>query len=474
MRSNKRSYKRPCKRPCKRMHRRRSRKFGSCSWKLTKKFPIDIVNQSPNQSPNQGPNQTSDNPCSMKVVDLITTYINLGWSELTGIFGKKTAKEKTIRGIIDEDLLRMLGAIRAYILRSTFDCINNDPNMFLLPIGSTNITSDYDVNVIGINAPKVLFAMFEDFLNKYHKTLPYSFDSNLYCTGIFLMPDLSKNSNNFFPGFKIFKYFEKTIKKQCFTFEPESKEFKKKTLTYACLKLAENGINTYLKDFINNAHELKKDLDQILNEELKKNSEKDLGKNLDIYCRYKLQCSNAEDFYSGIYGGPGKDSGKDSEKIFKGLSYAKCFAIEPYYTQCSINAIVLDLQNPQNLKFTEISYICAAIENIGDFYHHVSSDVSSGSPIKGTLLKYSKNIYRIVYCLEKAGIFKGDLGNLWTKQSDYIKKIVDKRSDISSADSIDFSPMGYDGHSSIQKYVDDTCDKYLLMIQESSFIKSLD
>ena len=52
--------------------------------------------------------------------------------------------------------------------------------------GSKNLTSDYDLTIIGLNAPNIIWKMFIYFLKKYNFTATYILDVNLYCNGMYL------------------------------------------------------------------------------------------------------------------------------------------------------------------------------------------------------------------------------------------------------------------------------------------------
>ena len=59
-----------------------------------------------------------------------------------------------------ELVLEMLGSIRKFTVDKLFKCQNDIVNNVYKAFGSTNVTSDYDLTLIGAKAPQILWKMF--------------------------------------------------------------------------------------------------------------------------------------------------------------------------------------------------------------------------------------------------------------------------------------------------------------------------
>jgi hypothetical protein len=77
------------------------------------------------------------------------------------------------------------------------------------------------------------------------------------------------------------------------------------------------------------------------------------------------------------------------------------FSSEAYYTDMTVQAIVLEGQAGGELGLTNDHYLIAALENIGDFYKHSSHAANKTNDSFNVLIKFSKYIYRIYLCLSK-------------------------------------------------------------------------
>ena len=131
--------------------------------------------------------------CDKSITDIIDRYMKRGWSELSDIFLGRSGKEKQVRENVNEYLLKMLGNIRVYYIDMLFKCYNTEDTATYFSFGSSEVTSDYDLTIIGNNASDITWKIFIHFFRKYKKSLPYVFDSNLYCTGYLYNKNLISN-----------------------------------------------------------------------------------------------------------------------------------------------------------------------------------------------------------------------------------------------------------------------------------------
>jgi hypothetical protein len=368
--------------------------------------------------------------CEHNYDEIIKTYMSQGWHSLTKIYkAKKIGKEKVLANVatvrpatvqmasIDDDLLALLGALRKYMFKAYFSCEKTKyahNENYYIAAGSTDLTSDYDTNIIGRDAPDITMGIYDNFRRLYHTTLPKAFDCNIYCHGMFL-----NEGQNEPKGYNKIDYtvkLDNLCKSRCdvidvFTIEPTDVSIKKKTLNYAVIKLLENktlstAINTGRYQNINGYYNAAK----VLRAKLTYGMDME-----DIDKRYKLQCDYIKSITGVLY------DNKDSIEVIKGsyidpdftdyLCAAKYYSIEPYYTQCTVNVVVIELQLGLKGRFKQnVNYTCSAIENLGDFAEHMGHEIEHHkSPnggfeevvFKNIILKYSKYIYRIAYSLAR-------------------------------------------------------------------------
>ena len=114
-----------------------------------------------------------------------------------------------------------------------------------MAMGSTNITSDYDLTIKGSTSNNVMWKMFVKFIDLYGVTLPYAFDTNLYSSPLHLytQPEClnvtaAKKDHFINSNLKNQKYYLEYDKKN-FTFVPSSKDEIDMELQFAFLKLSE-------------------------------------------------------------------------------------------------------------------------------------------------------------------------------------------------------------------------------------------
>lgn len=329
---------------------------------------------------------------NLNINTIITKYLKLGWAKLISIFvsNKRFCKEKFIYKNIDHELLYLLNVIRKYLITKIFNSCKYNNNKILV-YGSDNLTSDYDLIIIGEKAYKCMFKMFLIFLQIYKNTLFYSLDVNLYVIGIY-HNILLKNDNTYL-------YDEK---EKLFTFILKSNEDIKQSLYHSFIKIIDIKFetnNNKFNEYINEANKLKNIYELKINNQLKKLSKNKKfnhfnSQTKNIIAKYYLYYNQTKLINNIIYNNKKIQNNKN---LFNILSEGFYYSIESYYTQSAINIIVLEIQNNINIDFDKNEYLITIIENIGDFNNHfiINKDYS----ITYNLIKYSKYIYRICYCL---------------------------------------------------------------------------
>lgn len=362
--------------------------------------------------------------------ELFNDYINQGWESITDSYKGKDVlfgKEKTIENSSYFDnlsnaqkklTLEILGSIRRYMVDITFKYIGETKDNEYVSSGSSNVTSDYDISILGPNANDIMWKMFLMFLSKYGNSLPRAFDTNLYSSPLYIY------KNNNYEEFLIRKEEEGfprvNYNKRFFTLIPKTKRDIIEELTWATLKIQSIKLTNPFLTYIQKKAKIYQYYLNTLFNEYRNNSEiekiisqkaySDQTKNIII--RYYLQYKSQEIVQNYIYHNtelkPLKKFGQLSSLIFFCSNMANYFSSEAYYTSSAVNTIVVQDQLNIDLPFFDRSkkiihccYLISAIENLGDMLNHIKNDNNN---IKKLLIKYSKYIYRIYYSLGKLDI----------------------------------------------------------------------
>jgi hypothetical protein len=89
-----------------------------------------------------------------------------------------------------------------------------------------------------------------------------------------------------------------------------------------------------------------------------------------------------------------------TDELFQMACISNYYAIEAYYTPCTVNVVVLELQGKQTVSLKPIEYICAAIENLGDWNtHHLQYLKERNLPGGLIMLSLSKYLFRVYSAL---------------------------------------------------------------------------
>lgn len=333
--------------------------------------------------------------CNSTILEDVDTILKKGWMKLKNNYSFKKNNELETHELI------LLSGIRQYYVDKLFNCnikkISNTTkkNSFYTAFGSTNITSDYDLTIISKNAPEIMKKMFLEFINRRFSTLPITFDTNLYCIGYFLSHGInSKFKNNII-----------NIDDRISSFQPLNSNDKLTCLNYALIKLIEGKINLTntknINNLIDNTNKLKDSLDKNLlnhknnsiNITILKSDEEKL-----LFSKYLKAYETGKLLFSVLY-----KNKKVNMNLFDLMCMTQYYSIEGYYTPCTVNVVVIEMQKGTDLNLDKFNYFLAIIENIGDFNIHVKHEINTVDDIikKKALLNLSKYIYRIYYSLHK-------------------------------------------------------------------------
>ncbi len=429
---------------------------------------------------------------------MLKDYLNEGWEAITKNYksgqvsspGKERSLNKknhfdTLEPAEKTLALEFLGSIRKYTVQSYFDCAKaavktktGNLNEYFAA-GSTNITSDYDVAITGPDANEIMWLMFKKFVKKFKSSLPHSFDSNLYSSPLYI--HTAENGTKIpirisGPLFPRVNYSSRN-----FTLVPYNKVHVNEELAWAGIKLLPifethiKGKHAKLQGILSNSRQLKTELDlecqtaegkypelqEFINAGVYHEETKHIIKN------YFLQYTSQKVCQDFVYK---SNALKGKQNFFYHSNKANYFSSEAYYTSSAVNSIVVENQLGHKLDFGTRSfdvkrkiYLTAAIENLGDMVNHMTHE--TGSKLKKTIVKYSKYLYRIYFCLGKAGDQKdADKADKIKKdiipfRKTYNTKIMDK---LNSWKIIGFDPQT----DSLKTYLDKIIKKVLKNIED--------
>ena len=390
--------------------------------------------------------------------ELLQEYLDEGWGRITtnykkGSIGKERNQqaEFVFDGLEQSQktlVLEILGSIRKYQIQTIFECVGKLKDNEYFAAGSNNITSDYDVSIVGPDANDIMWKMFTVFLDKYKKELPHAFDSNLYSSPLYIYKN--KDGETFDRGnirkigddFPAVKYGYRNL-----TLVPKNIEDLKEELTWAGVKLLkpqnlESGKRFVLIEHIDNKYKYlhtlvsifsklyKVKMDDICMHSINDNNNIELKRMLDsnsnwsietrsivrnYYLQYQAQKVCSDFVYENKPLNTYIKIVDDFKKnIFFYSNVANYFSSEAYYTSSAVNTIVVEKQLKKKLskegrseEIVKGIYLSSAIENFGDMINHMKHEKGD---LKKSIIKYSKYLYRIYFSL-------GETGNLQAKES---------------------------------------------------------
>lgn len=345
--------------------------------------------------------------CNNTIFDVIQKYLDFGWIELTTIFtNEKSAKQKSVIGGVNEDLLRMLGCIRTYTVEQVFLCSlkkvrGNKKDMKYTAYGSTNVTSDYDITLTGRKAPEVMITMFHQFLKRYDNLLPKMFDTNVYCAGMYSLQGMNQSTSS---------NIQKIGDGRRGIILSKNIDERRTQNQFAALSLLESDITHQycsrnqlpnVSNLLLQTKKLQKELKSRTQKETLKQRNRFPGKNkdtIDVIVNYELTYSYAKKLFKQMYS---RSSGLEKNKLVRFACMAQYYSVESYYTPATFNIVVMHLQaGEKKIKITKNDFLCSVLENLGHFRKHTLHHFTKTNE-HSILLKNSKYLYRMYYSLMK-------------------------------------------------------------------------
>jgi hypothetical protein len=390
--------------------------------------------------------------------DLLQDYLDEGWGKITKNYKKGSIGKERNQGVeyvfdgLEQSqkklVLEILGSIRKYQIQTIFECVGKLKDNEYFAAGSNNITSDYDVSIVGPDSNDIMWKMFTVFLDKYKKELPHAFDSNLYSSPLYIYKNKDGetfdrgNIRKIGEGFPGVKYGARNI-----TLVPATIEDLKEELTWAGVKLLkpqnlESGKKFVLIDHIDKKYKYvhalistyswlyKQKMDDICMHSINDENNIELKKMLDSHLDWSIETrSIVRNYYlqyqaqkicsDFIYENKPlqtyiKIANKLKNNIFFYSNVANYFSSEAYYTSSAVNTIVVEKQLKKQLpkegrseEIVKGIYLTSALENFADMINHMKHEKGD---LKKSIIKYSKYLYRIYFSL-------GETGNVQARES---------------------------------------------------------
>jgi hypothetical protein len=417
---------------------------------------------------------TPDDPA-----DVIDEYVSqdYGWDKIVQEFttGVKDCKEREFCGpAVDKATLAYIGAVRKRIVMNAFDCFKR-PGQALQAAGSTTLTSDFDVCVLGRDACFTMWLMFKHFQCTYKTTLPTAFDNNLYANGTYGPENLKVR----LPGFEAVPLKSKDVAGNAMdvvALFPDDAAAEKMQ-SWATVKVLDGllknknrelGLLPFLDAATQDAAQDKlmqaSTIDTAAAEIMERLRGHDCGgEGTEVMeTLYALQFYFARRLNILMYGDPHPDfsaspftsANADPAKVqaymnkaakfdealapvvdsfdhdlADVLSLCMFFSVEAAYTQSTVNVVVLEMQAKAIARGGCVpgDYRTTLVEVLGDFLVHFPKGPDPASPAK--VLKLSKYVYRLVYAAGE--MHDRDDWRLW---ADAIKeRVVSKRGETDAA-----------------------------------------
>jgi len=383
--------------------------------------------------------ETSDKAISM--------YRKWGWAKMSNYFQlERVAKEKTLSTSlkltsVDVTTMRMMGAVRKFMVDQAFACANAEvgkKSCIMDAFGSTNITSDYDVSIMGEKAPEVKNQMFMNFLQKYKTSMPIAFDTNLYPDGIYIASKVRKNVGiklvALTPMARLKDRKGNVTRMACMLPGAAGKVSAGYSLRNAILKLLMSGIDVpadlypRLTSLLTKTEPVLRSLRHEENAEIaevkraaqagkahksfsgRSKMHRDTRR---LIARHHLNYHYSRQMHTMVYGVPGHTQAEPSKlrkcfDLVERFGRASYFAEEAYLSPSTVGVIVqlIQLNDPiVRAKLKPVDYLCSLIENLGDFSMHMAhgaNDHKSQKEVKIQVLKFSKYVYRMLFSAQHA------------------------------------------------------------------------
>jgi hypothetical protein len=193
---------------------------------------------------------------------------------------------------------------------------------------------------------------------------------------------------------------------------------------------------------------------------------------------YSLQCAHGAAALQMLYAPP--EARVSAAALLASLVRALFFAVEAYFTPDAVNVVVVGLQRRERVQCEPLSYVCSALENLGDLRTHVGDGQEkkaaggrtrkrAAHPVQAdprrTLLKFSKYVHRILHSLEGFG------ARAFQRASWYEEHVLPHRAS-GDVDRVPWAAAGYVAGVSVDAFVGDLTVQVLRAVE--AFLEAQD
>jgi hypothetical protein len=316
--------------------------------------------------------------CPITFDQLIRDHLQFGWQRLKHVFksNRRIAKMRVVqpgdRATLSLRMVEMLTSARTFLVEYLFQCYNRSRHTTYTAFGSTALFSDYDITLLGQDAPELMLQMFNRFVEQYQNTLASALDTNIYCTGYF-----SSRNSRAIPERLL-------LPNHLMALQPVTARQERQCLTFAAMKLPRSNAFTTpafrrkypcLSQLLETSRVVQARLDDRLNRfDRVVPLAPPVGaryspETRSIIRRYTLYALHAKQLYRMLYRSS-QAAAYSSDELFQWACMSNYYAIEAYYTPCTVNVVVLEQQGKQRLSLKPVEYVCAVLENLGDWNTH--------------------------------------------------------------------------------------------------------
>lgn len=364
--------------------------------------------------------------------DELVALFATGWQNLANAYrsGTRVAKMYGVKDVmIDKGTMRRVGDARKAVVLALFDCVSGDGELHMQAFGSEEVTSDYDVTIVGRGAGEAVWRMFREFARIYGILLPDACDTNLYANGTYMGPaDLSVRDG-------------RSVAVQHFagrggSFALISRggvEYEDASMAWAAVKCLQGGMSPSGIGRVVDAPVARRAVtcleaaQTVLAKARAVVASEDFpgmttDSATDLVAMYALQCIFATRLEDRLFGRPASTSGglplldriergiratgcwltRDDIDLVDLLSATMFFSVEAAYTQSTVNAVVLEMQAGLVSGLSAGEYRCAILENLGELLVHTRDLGDDDAVPLAHAIKVSKYFYRMAYCASKS------------------------------------------------------------------------
>lgn len=435
----------------------------------------------------------------------LCNLFGVGWQQLASAYrsGARVAKKYDIANaiVVDESLLRELAAARVAIVNDVFECCKRlSPSISKQSFGSQDVTSDYDVTIVGPGACLAMWCMFVTFARTFGTLFPFSCDTNLYANGTYSSP-VNKRADLLEHGCTSLRAGGGIGDMNTFTVVPAQKRqgaYVDTVTAWALCKCILGGLDSALAERLVGRDIVAASRAKLAMTQSMVNTTRAITdgcvrsgsfgaalvksathEDLDTVARYALQAVMGSRMEGMLYAErastdlPPTLSSVHRAIINSGvnvgaMSLADCmcatmfFSVEAAYTQSTVNVVVLEMQAKRAVSLPRSEYRVSALENLGELLVHTQQGPPGSAVPLSTVLKVSKYVLRIVHSLARCTPDVGTTRRLREIETAIAERVIPLRG-RKSFDGVaqqDLDLVWYTGGATYEQYRQEMCDSF--------------